>query len=424
MKSRRNRFSRRALLGSGAALAGTLLIPRIARAAAPKVVVVGGGFGGVSVARALMALEPGYEVTLIEPNSIYATGPGTNRAIAGLIDPSKLEHGYRAVAAHGIRVVKARAAGLAGKSLRLEDGSRVPFDRLIVAPGVDLRWDAIAGYGAAAAEIMPHAWMPGPQTSLLRRQLEAMEDGGVVAISVPVNPTRCPPAPYERASLITEYLKRTKPRSKVLILDAKESFPGQKLFEEAWARLYPGLIEWVPLSKGGQVTGVDPKAMTLSGDFDTFHAAVANVIPPQRAGVVADKLGVADYTGWCPIDPISFESALQPGVHVIGDAALSGALPKSAFAADICGKACAAAVISLLKGEPPAPEKLINVCYFLAGSGYGFSITGVFEPKAGEWSEIEGTAGGSEVNAPDRVRASEATFGAASLETMVTELFG
>ena len=248
---------------------------------------------------------------------------------------------------------------------------------------------------------MPHAWKAGEQTVLLRRQLEAMADGGTVVISAPANPFRCPPGPYERASLIAYYLKTAKPRSKLIVLDAKDSFSKQRLFQAAWQQLYPGLIEWVSLSNGGKVTSVDPASRTLVTDFASYKADVANVIPPQRAGHIAEVAGVSDATGWCPIDPITFESRLQPGIHVIGDAAIAGAMPKSAFAANAQAKVCAAAVAALLNDEPPSPPKLINTCYSLVAPDYGISIAGVYHPVDGQLVDVQGAGGVS----PSRCRA-------------------
>src|ERR1700720_436260 len=196
---------------------------------------------------------------------------------------------------------------------------------------------------------MPHAWKAGEQTLLLRRQLEAMKDGGLVVISVPANPYRCPPGPYERASLIAHYLKITKPRSKLVILDAKDAFSKQRLFLNAWKELYPDMLEWVPLSKGGAVTEVDPDTKTFTTHFGKHQASVGNVIPLQKAGRTAEIAGVADRTGWCPIDPVTFESKLVPNIHVVGDAAIARAMPKSAFAANAQAKVCAEALIRLLR---------------------------------------------------------------------------
>jgi NADPH-dependent 2,4-dienoyl-CoA reductase/sulfur reductase-like enzyme len=308
--------------------------------------------------------------------------------------------------------------------VRLADGTRLPYDRLVLAPGIALSWDALPGYGAAAAERMPHAWQAGPQTLLLRRQLEAMEDGGLVVIAVPANPYRCPPGPYERASLIAYYLKTRKPRSKLIVLDAKDAFSKQKLFEEAWHLLYPGLVEWVSLSAGGKVTAVDPAALTLTTDFATYKAAVANVIPPQRAAEIAHQAGVADRTGWCPIDPTTFESTLQPDIHVIGDAAIAGAMPKSAFAANAEAKLVAAAVTALLAGRTPPPAKLINTCYSLAAPDYGISIAGVYQPQSGQLADVAGAGGVSPLGAPAPVRQAEAAFAAGWFRTITAETFG
>jgi NADPH-dependent 2,4-dienoyl-CoA reductase/sulfur reductase-like enzyme len=306
----------------------------------------------------------------------------------------------------------------------LADGTKLSYDRLIVAPGIDIRWGALPGYDEAAAERMPHAWKAGPQTVLLRRQLDAMDDGGLVVISAPANPFRCPPGPYERASLIAWHLKTKKPRSKLIVLDAKDAFSKQKLFQNAWTELYPGLIEWVPLSAGGKVVSVDPAALTLTTDFETYKPAVANVIPPQRAGRVAESAGIADRTGWCPIDPATFASTLQPNIHVVGDAAIAGAMPKSAFAANAQAKVCAAAVAALLAANSAVSPKLINVCYSLAAPEYGFSIAGVYHPANGKLADVEGAGGTSPLNAPSGTRKEEALLGDAWFRTITAEVFG
>ena len=235
----------------------------------------------------------------------------------------------------------------AARSVMLAGGQTLPYDRLVLSPGIAFRWGALEGYDEAAAERMPHAWKAGPQTALLRAQLEAMDDGGVVAIAVPEPPFRCPPGPYERASLIAHYLKTAKPRSKLLILDASDSFSKQDLFTAAWQELYPGLIEWVPRSQGGQVIRVDPEAMVLHTDFEEVAVAVANVIPPQHAADIARAAGLDEGRGWCAIDGRTFESTVHPGVHLLGDAILAGAMPKSGFSANSQAKVCAAAIAAL-----------------------------------------------------------------------------
>jgi NADPH-dependent 2,4-dienoyl-CoA reductase/sulfur reductase-like enzyme len=390
------------------------------------VVVVGGGFGGASCARALRQVDPRIAVTLVEPNPTFTACPFSNGVIAGLRELSAQQFTYEHVAADGITIARqlATAMDVPGKAVVLLDGRRVPYDRLVLAPGIDIRWGALPGYDEPTAAQMPHAWKAGEQTLLLRRQLEAMDDGGLVVISAPANPFRCPPGPYERASLIAHYLKTKKPKSKLLVLDAKDTFSKQRLFQAAWAELYPGLLEWVPLSKGGNVTSVDGATRTLVTDFGKHQAKVANVIPPQKAGRIAELAGVADRSGWCPIDPVTFESKLQPGIHVIGDAAIAGAMPKSAFAANSQAKTCAAAVALLLTGGTPPTPKLINTCYSLVAPDYGISVAGVYAPSNGQLADVPGSGGVSPSDAPRASRAAEAVLAEAWFRTITGEVFG
>jgi NADPH-dependent 2,4-dienoyl-CoA reductase/sulfur reductase-like enzyme len=388
-------------------------------------VIVGGGFAGATAARFLRRIDPAIDILLIEPNAIFNACPFSNTVIAGLRDIDAQRFIYDGLAADGVRVMQAAATEINPTQRSVAFGSNLQlYDRLILAPGIDIDWSALPGYDEAAANRMPHAWKAGEQTILLRRQLEAMPDGGVVVMSSPPNPFRCPPGPYERASLIAYYLKTRKPRSKLILLDAKDSFSKQKLFQQAWQLLYPGLLEWVSLSDGGKVTRVDPTTNTLETDFGSHKADVANVIPPQRAGAIAAAAGVADRTGWCPIDPVTFESKLQPNIHVIGDAAIAGAMPKSAFAANAQAKVCAEAVAALLAGETPQEPKLINTCYSLAAPDYGFSIAGVYHPAGGQLVDIAGAGGTSPLDAPAEQRALEAKYAAAWFKTITNETFG
>jgi NADPH-dependent 2,4-dienoyl-CoA reductase/sulfur reductase-like enzyme len=251
-----------------------------------------------------------------------------------------------------------------------------------------------------------------------------MDDGGVVIMAAPANPFRCPPGPYERASLIAHYLKTRKPRAKLLLLDAKDQFSKQRLFQNAWKQLYPNHLEWVSLSSGGKVTAVDPATMTLTTDFGKHQAKVANVIPPQKAGRIAEAAGVADRSGWCPIDPVTFESRLVPGIHVLGDATIAGAMPKSAFTANAQAKVCAAAIVKLLAGEKPSEPKLINTCYSLIAPDYGITVAGVYRPVNGVLTEIPGSGGVSPTDAPPSFRAQEAMFAAGWFNTITGEVFG
>jgi sulfide dehydrogenase [flavocytochrome c] flavoprotein chain len=419
------RSSRREFLKSAAAGAALLPLPAIAQDARGRVVVVGGGFGGATCARFIKRIDPRITVTLVEANPTFVACPFSNGVITGLREIRAQEFGYDKFA--GDQVVLQLSPGTAvdpqGRTVTVGNGTQLPYDRLVLSPGIDIRWDGLPGYTEAAAERMPHAWKAGEQTLLLRRQLEAMEDGGTVVISAPANPFRCPPGPYERASLIAYYLKTKKPKSKLIVLDAKDVFSKQRLFQNAWRTLYPNL-EWVSLSNGGKVTSVDIAEMTLVTDFGRHKADVANVIPPQKAARIAEMAGVADRTGWCPIDPATFESKLQPNVHVIGDASIAGAMPKSAFSANAQAKVCAAAVAKLIAVEKPDDPRLINTCYSLVAPDYGISVEGVYRPADGQIKEIEGSGGVSALDAPNSTRALEATFANAWFNTITTEVFG
>jgi sulfide dehydrogenase [flavocytochrome c] flavoprotein chain len=420
------RFNRREFLASAAATTAAGFIPApVLAQAVPRVVVVGGGFAGASAARALKKAEPRIAVTLVETSRTFTACPFSNGVIGGLRELKAQQFGYDKIAADGIQVAFATATGAnsQARTVSLDSGTTLPYDRLVVAPGIDIRWDGLPGYTEAAAEKMPHAWRAGEQTLLLRRQLEAMEDGGVVIMAAPANPFRCPPGPYERASLIAHYLKTRKPRSKLIVLDAKDQFSKQRLFQNAWKELYPDHLEWVSLSNGGKVTSVDPATNTLVTDFASHKAAVANVIPPQKAGRIAEVAGVADRSGWCPIDPVTFESKLQPNIHVLGDATIAGGMPKSAFTANAQAKVCAAAVVKLFAGEKPSDPKLINTCYSLIAPNYGITVADVYHPVNGVLTAIPG-GGVSPVDAPASFRAQEAVFAEGWFNTITNEVFG
>ena len=418
---------RRSFLAGAAIAAGSSVFGRPALAqSAARIVVVGGGFAGATAARALRRIDPRLQVTLVEPERTYTACPFSNAAIVGLRELSAQQFTYEHIAAVGVTILATSATGVdpTARIVALADGSRLPYDRLILAPGVDIAWGALPGYTEAAAERMPHAWKAGPQTLLLRRQLEAMDDGGLVVMTAPANPYRCPPGPYERASLIAWWLKANKPKSKLLLLDAKDAFSKQKLFQNAWKALYPETLEWVSLSDGGKPISVDPATLTIETDFGSHKAAVANVIPPQKAGAIAAQAGVADRTGWCPIHPSTFESTLQPNIHVIGDAAILGAIPKSAFAANAQAKTCAAAVATLLAGGTPGEPRLINTCYSLVAPGYGISVAGVYRPANNLFVDIDGAGGTSPLDAPPATRAEEANLAVGWYKTITADVFG
>jgi sulfide dehydrogenase [flavocytochrome c] flavoprotein subunit len=376
-------------------------------------VVVGGGFGGATCAKYIRRADPAIEVTLVEPRRQFITCPFSNAVIAGLRDMTSVTHGYDGLRQrHGVHVVHASATAIdpTAHRLTLDDGSVLAYDRMVLSPGIELRWGGLEGYDAAASEVFPHAWEAGPQTVLLRRQLEAMPDGGLVVIAAPAEPYRCPPGPYERASLIAYYLKTHKPRSKLLILDAKNTFSKQELFRTAWERLYPGLIEWIPQSQSGRVIRVDTRARTVSTDFDDHKPAVANIIPPQQAAAIARVVGLDDGKGWCPVRAGTFESVVHAGIHIIGDAAIANPMPKSAFSANNQAKTCAAAIVALLRGESAPAPALMNTCYSLVAPDYGISIAAVYRVVDDKIVTVEGSSGVSPLDASAETRASEAEY--------------
>jgi NADPH-dependent 2,4-dienoyl-CoA reductase/sulfur reductase-like enzyme len=401
-----------------------LVAPAVLAQTRGRVVVIGGGFAGATCARELQ--RAGIAVTLVETSPTFTACPFSNGVIAGLRELREQQFGYDKIRRDGIAVAHQTAIRVDQQARRvtLGDGATLDYDRLVLAPGIDVRFDALPGYDEAAAALMPHAWKAGEQTQLLRSQLEAMEDGGTVVMSAPPNPFRCPPGPYERASLIAHYLKTKKPRSKLIVLDAKDAFSKQRLFQAAWKELYPGVLEWVPLSGGGKVTSVEPATRTVVTEFGRHKGDVVNIIPPQRAGRIAEAAGAADKTGWCPIDPVTFESRLQPNIHVVGDAGIMGAMPKSAFSANAQAKVCAAAIAALLRGDKPAEPKLINTCYSLVAPDYGISVAGVYRPASGQLTDVEGAGGVSPADAPRAFRALEATYADAWFQTITNEVFG
>lgn len=419
-------IDRRGALGLiGAAAAATLAGPAAAQAAG-RVVIVGAGFGGAACARALARIAPGISVTVIEREEAIVTCPFSNLVLGGLRDIGAITHGLDGLRAAGVEVIRDTVTGIdpGARTVTLAAGPTLTYDRLVLSPGVDLNWGAIPGYDAAAAEILPHAWKAGPQTLLLRDQLLAMDDGGTVIIAPPLDPSRCPPGPYERASLIAHYLQTSKPRSKILIVDAKDSFSKQGLFQQAWETLYPGLIEWVPFSQTGGILAVDPATRSIETAFETFTGAVVNIIPPQRAGAVARDAGLTGGADWCEVDPVAFESRVAPGVHVLGDAAIMGDMPKSGFSAAMQGMQCAAALAALQAGQAPEPGVLMNTCYSLAGPDYGISVAGVYRPVDGALRGVEGAGGLSPLDSGPEARVAEARHGEGWYAAITALLWG
>ncbi|MEO5373624.1 MAG: NAD(P)/FAD-dependent oxidoreductase [Alphaproteobacteria bacterium] len=390
-------------LTGGAAVVGSVVgMPSIARGAGQKVVVVGGGPGGATAAKYLRMANPNLDVTLIEAGQKYVCCFLSNEVLSGERTLESLQVGFDGLKKHGVKVVIDSVVGIdaAAKKVTTKGGQSFDYDRCIVSPGVDFKWDAIPGYTEADSETVTHAWKAGPQTTTLQKQVHAMKDGGTVVIVAPANPFRCPPGPYERASQIAMYLKKNKPKSKVVILDAKDDFAKKGLFIQAWTKLYgygtpESMIRWVSAADGGKVEKIDVKTLTCSGPTEDFKADVLNVIPAQKAGHIAQVAGLVDEKGWCPVNKKTFESTKHPNIHVIGDASDAATMPKSAYSANSQAKVAAAAIVDLLAGKTPSTPSYVNTCYSIVGHDYGFSVAGVYKLDEAKNSivSVEGSGG-------------------------------
>lgn len=418
---------------SAGATAATGLVgfPYIASGAGKQVVIVGGGTGGATVAKYLRMADPSLSVTLIEKNEHYYTCFMSNEVLSGERKIESIKFGYDGLRKHGVNVVIAEATAIdaASKKIKTTAGD-FSYHRAIVAPGVSFDYDAIEGYDATVAETIPHAWKAGPQTVTLRKQLEDMKDGGTVLIAAPPNPFRCPPGPYERASQIAHYLKHHKPKSKVMILDAKEKFSKQGLFTGGWKELYGygtdnSLIEWLPASQEGKVTRVDAKNKTLiGGELDTeFKGDVFNVIPPQKAGKIAIASGLTDESGWCPVDKKTFESTKVPGVHVIGDACIATKMPKSGYSANSQAKVCATAVTAALNGTEMGVPAYVNTCYSIVGEDYGISVAAVYRLEGDTITPVKGSGGLTPADASAEYRKREVEYAHSWFKNITHDMF-
>lgn len=400
-------LSRRRFCRIGAAASSGLLLGGCNRFKlkfnSARVVVVGGGFAGATVAKYIRKLDPNISVSLIEANARYFSCPTSNWLYAGQQSLSAMQFNYRALAQrYGVQVIQGlvNAVDSERRQIRLSDDGVISYDRLVLAPGIGFRWDAIEGYDQAISDtLIPHAWKAGGQTQLLNQQLQAMADGGVVIIGAPPNPFRCPPGPYERASMMAHYLTRHNAKAKILILDPKSKFSKQALFTEGWRQHYGygssnSMIEWLSITDN-PVIRVDAKTKTVETDFgDRYRADVLNIIPPQKAGFIAHLAGVTDASGWCPVDHLSSESTLKANIHVIGDAAVYTPLPKSAFAASSEAKSCAFAIVSQLNDQDLSAPTWINTCYSLIAPEHGISVAMVYKINAdGNIIKVPGAGG-------------------------------
>ncbi len=427
-------MNRRDFVKATGALAAVSAIgaPSIALGDGKKVVVVGGGTGGATAAKYIKMADEGIDVTIIEPNEHYYTCYMSNEVLGGHRTMDQIRQNYDGLKARGIKVVHEAATGIdADKKVVKTASGEFPYDRCVVSPGVAMLYDKIEGYSPEVADTkMPHAWKAGDQTKLLRSQLESMDDGGVVVIVSPPNPFRCPPGPYERASQIAWYLKENKPKSKVMILDSKQKFSKQGLFTQAWEKLYGfgtenALIEWLP-GPDNTVVSVDSDAMSVTNDFgDEVKGAVINVIPPQSAGKIAIDAGLADDSGWCPVDKKTFESTIHKGIHVIGDASIATAMPKSGYSANSQGKVAAAAIIAMLNGDEPGVPAYVNTCYSILGKDYGISVAAVYRlsEDGSTIAGVEGSGGLTPSDAPDFALAREVQYAYSWYDNIVHDIF-
>ena len=380
------------------ALAGTslaaapLFAPRAVGQAKPQVVVIGGGPGGATVARYVKKDSSGAaEVILIEPQKTFTTCFFSNLYVGGLRDFNSITHSYDKVEREGIKVVHEAAAAVDRdkREVVLAGGARLAYDRLVVAPGIDLKWDSVPGYSEAAAEAMPHAWKPGAQTQLLVRKLNALNDGDTIVMICPPNPYRCPPGPYERISMFAHVLKSKGHRqSKIVALDAKDTFSKQALFMEGWEKHYPGMIEWQDPKVHGGIKSVDPNSGEVTTDLATYKAALVNVIPAQMAGKIARDAGLADASGYCPIHPESMKSKMDDKIFVVGDACIPGDMPKSAFSANSQAKVAAMTIRGELAGSRTFPARYSNTCWSLIAPDDDVKVGGTYEPGDGKLKAV------------------------------------
>lgn len=367
-----------------------------------KVVVIGGGYAGATAAKYLRIWSNGgIDVTMVEPNPAFVSCPLSNLVVAGMKQMSDITTPYdNLTKRHGVKVVRDMVAGIdtKNKRVKLAGGSELPYDRVIVSPGIDFMYENLPGMESAAAQSqIVHAWKAGDQTATLRKQLEAMPNGGVFAIAVPPSPYRCPPGPYERASVVADYLKKNKPKSKVLVLDPhKDVVAKGKLFKAAWAEKYKGILEYRPNHK---LSEVDVKGKTLKFEFsDDVKADVLNVIPGMKAGAIARNTGLANVSNrWCDVDFLTYESKVVPGVHVLGDSvAATPGMPKSGFMANQHAKTCAAAIVAMVQGQAvPDNPIFANTCYSFVDANEACHVSAVyaFDDGKKQMVKVKGSGG-------------------------------
>ena len=418
-------------LTSRATLAGAVLgFPHIALAAGPKVVIVGGGVGGCTAAKYLRKLDPSLQVTLIEPKATYSSCFLSNEVISGDRTLQSITFDYEGLRRHGVTVVMDRVSAIEPdkKLVVTEGGEQFPYDACVVSPGVGFKWEAIEGYDEEVSIDIPHAWFAGSQTETLRHQVASMPQGGKVVIVAPPNPYKCPPGPYERASQIAMYCKHHNPTAKILILDPKDRFSKQGLFQQGWAKLYGygthnSMIEWVGAAQGGIVEGLDAATRTLQTEFEEFQADVINIIPPQKAGKVAFASDLTD-GDWCPVDKKTFQSKRHKDVYVLGDASSASKMPKSAYAANSQAKVAAAAIVARFNDLKPGDPTFVNTCYSILGEDYGISVAAVYSLDEANNAilPIKGAGGLSPMDASAEQRKREVSYAHSWFENLIDDM--
>ncbi|MET0046900.1 MAG: NAD(P)/FAD-dependent oxidoreductase [Sedimenticola sp.] len=415
-----------------ATAAGMVGVPYIALGASKKVVVVGGGTAGATAAKYIRMADPTVDVTLIEANKHYYTCYMSNEVLGGGRSIDSIKFGYTGLGKHGVKVVNDKVTGIDAKArmVKTAGGKSFSYDRCVVAPGIDFKWEGIEGYDAKVAESITHAWKAGPQTMTLRKQLEAMKDGGTVVIAPPPNPFRCPPGPYERASQIALYLKQHKPKSKIIMLDPKPKFSKMGLFTGAWKKFYGygtdnAMIEWHGAQEEAGVVAVNAGANSVTTAFgDEVKGDVVNVIPAQKAGAIAFAAGLTNDKGWCPVNLGTFESTIHAGIHVIGDASVATGMPKSGYAGNSQAKVCAAAIVAMLNGQEPGTPSYVNTCYSIAAKEHGFSVAAVYR-LAEDGSKITKVSGGlTPGDASPEVFKREVAYAHSWFQNITHDIFG
>ncbi|CUH60063.1 NAD(P)/FAD-dependent oxidoreductase [Thalassobacter stenotrophicus] len=385
-------INRRTFITTSAVAAATLAAPMVRAAGTPNVVVVGGGAGGATAARYIAKDSKGaINVTLIEPTRRYYTCFFSNLYLGGFKEMEELGHGYGGMAAGGVNVVHDWAVGVDrdAKTVSLAGGGSLPYDKLILSPGIDFVDGAVEGWDLSAQNAMPHAYKAGSQSELLRAQLESMPQGGTFAMVAPPNPYRCPPGPYERVSMVAHFLKQNNPTAKIIVADPKAKFSKMALFQEGWANHYSGMVDWIGDDFGGGNVSVDPGAMTLTIDGEVTNVDVCNVIPAMKAGRIADMAGVTE-GNWAPVNAADMSTKADADIYVLGDASSQGDMPKSGFSANSQAKVCANAVRGALTGSRVFPAKFSNTCWSLIATGDGVKVGATYEATPEKIAKVDG----------------------------------